>query len=103
MILRATHTHLYPGHRGTVAGLAHGADWRAGGNAVVEFSDGSVTTARITQAEGGWLLRTNAYRTAAGTEIAERYWQVELKAQDDRVEFRILRRIAAGDIDERGS
>lgn len=102
MILRATHTHLYPGHRGTVAGLAQRADWRVGGSAVVEFSDGSATTARITPSNGDWLLRTDPYRTAAGTEIAERRWRVELKQHEDHVEFRILRRNAAGDSNDRG-
>ena len=101
MILRATHTHLYPGHRGTIAGLTQGSDWRAGGKAMVEFSDGSVTTARLTQTEGYWLLFTDAYRTAAGTGIAEKRWRIEIKEHDGRLDFRILRRDAGGDIDGR--
>lgn len=103
MILQATHTHLYPGHAGTVTGLAQGADWRAGGDAVVEFSDGSATTARIACSGDRWLLHTDAYRTAAGTAIADKHWRIEIGEHRDRIEFRILRRQAAGDIDARRS
>ena len=94
MILEATHTHLYPGHRGKVAGPAQVSDLQAGGDCLVEFSDGSVTPAGISESEAGWQLRTDAYRTAAGTDIAEKCWLVYLGEVGDHVEFRILKNVA---------
>jgi len=94
MILEATHTHLYPGHRGKVSGPTQVPDLQAGGDCLVEFSDGSVTPARISESEDGWQLRTDAYRTAAGTDIAEKCWRVVLGEVGDHVEFRILKKVA---------
>lgn len=90
MILEATHTHLYPGHRGKVSGLAKIADLRTRHDCLVEFSDGSATDARISRSGDGWQLYTNAYRTAAGTDIAEKRWLVHLNEDGDRVGFHIL-------------
>ena len=92
MILEVTHTHLYPGHRGRISGLAQLADIKAGTDCLVEFSDGSVTPARISRSEIGWQLYTDAYRTAAGTDIAEKLWLVCLEEDDGHVEFRILKK-----------
>ncbi len=92
MILEATHTHLYPGHRGKISGLAQIAEMQAGGDCLVEFSDGSATAARISKSEGGWQLHTEAYRTSAGTDIAARCWIVSLEEGRSHVEFRILRK-----------
>lgn len=92
MILRATHTHLYPGHRGTISGLEQLAGLRPNGECVVEFSDGSAASARISRSADGWRLRTGAYRTAAGTDIAEKRWLVDLQQDGDRVTFRILKK-----------
>ncbi len=92
MILEATHTHLYPGHRGKISGLEQIADMQAGGDCLVEFSDGSATPARISRSEDGWLLCTDAYRTAAGTNIAQKCWLVCLREDGGLVEFRILRK-----------
>jgi hypothetical protein len=75
MILEATHTHLYPGHRGEVSGLGQIADLQTRRDCLVEFSDGSATAARISESGDGWQLRTNAYRT---------------EKDGDRVLFRIL-------------
>ncbi|MGD2172543.1 MAG: hypothetical protein PVI79_08995 [Gammaproteobacteria bacterium] len=91
MILRATHTHLYPGHRGTISGLAQLADLAAGGDCLVEFSDGSVAAAKISKSANDWRLDTRAYRTAAGTDIAEKHWSVRLQDAGGEIEFRILK------------
>ena len=93
MILEATHTHLYPGHVGKISGLEQIAEMQAGGNCLVEFSDGSVAPARITKSENGWQLDTNAYRTAAGTDIPEKRWLVSLKEDGSHLEFRILKNV----------
>ena len=90
MILEASHTHLYPGHRGKVSGLAQIADLQVGGDCLVEFSDGSATTARISKTGSDWLLDTDAYRTAAGTDIAQKRWSVCLEQEGSQVKFRIL-------------
>ncbi|MCG6889351.1 MAG: hypothetical protein LJE92_07170 [Gammaproteobacteria bacterium] len=93
MILEATHTHLYPGHSGRVSGLARIADMQPGHDCLVAFSDGSVAAARIARYEDSWQLHTNTYRTAAGTDIAEKLWLVRLEEDNDRVAFRILNKV----------
>lgn len=90
MILEATHTHLYPGHRGKISGLAQIADMQTGCDCLVAFSDGSAASARMSKSEGGWQLYTNAYRTAAGADIAEKLWVVRLQEDGVCVAFRIL-------------
>ncbi len=90
MILEATHTHLYPGHRGKISGAARIADIPAGGDCLVEFTDGSAAAARISRSGDGWQLDTEAYRTAAGTDIVEKAWRIRFEENDDRVTFRIL-------------
>jgi len=90
MILEATHTHLYPGHRGKISGLAQLADIQTDRDCLIEFSDGSVASARITTSENGWQLRTKPYRTAAGTEIAEKRWYVHLEKDGGQMKFHIL-------------
>ncbi len=92
MILQATHTHLYSGHRGKISGVARIADIETGRDCVVEFSDGSAATAEITQAARDWRLRVDAYRTAAGTEIPARHWVLRLDADGNALNFRILGR-----------
>jgi len=92
MILEATHTHLYPGHRGKISGLAQLAAIQPGLDCLIEFSDGSMTSARIAKSENAWQLHTNAYRTAAGTEIAEKIWFIRLENDEDQVKFHILNR-----------
>ena len=92
MILEATHTHLYPGLEGKIPGLAQIAEMQSGGDCLVEFSDGSVTPARITKSENGWQLDTDAYRTTAGTNIPEKRWLVSLRENGNHVSFRIVRR-----------
>ena len=94
MILQATHTHLYPGHRGEIAGLARIDDLRAGGDCLIEFADGSATAARFSKSGNDWLLDTDAYRTAAGTDIPAKRWQVGLRESGRQVEFRIVKKLA---------
>ncbi len=90
MILQATHTHLYPGHRGTISGLDHLADLRTGNDCTVEFSDGSAVPGTLRKSDDGWQLHTSAYRTAAGTEIVKTAWRIRLEEDDNCVSFRIL-------------
>ncbi len=93
MILEATHTHLYPGHRGKISGLAQIADLQTGGDCLVEFSDGTAAPGRISKAGDDWRLDLAAYRTAAGTEIAVKCWRICLQEDRGRVDFRILEKI----------
>ncbi len=90
MILEATHTHLYPGHRGRISGLDRITDIRTGLDCLVSFSDGSAAAARISKSEDNWRLQTVPYRTAAGTDIPEKAWVVCLEEDSNHVEFRIL-------------
>jgi hypothetical protein len=92
MIFEATHTHLYPGHRGKVSGLERIADLQSGRDCLVEFADGTAAAAAISKAGNEWRLVTDAYRTAAGTDIAEKQWIVRLLEARDRIEFRVLER-----------
>ena len=94
MILLATHTHLYPGHRGGISGPAKISDIPADGDCVVEFSDGSASSARLSKINGDWQLCAQAYRSAAGTNIAKKCWQIDLEENDGGVEFRILKKTA---------
>lgn len=90
MILEATHTHLYPGQRGEISGVARIADLPAGGDCLVEFTDGSAAAAKISRSGDGWRLATEAYRTAAGTDIVEKSWRIGFEENDDRMTFRVL-------------
>lgn len=92
MILEATHTHLYPGHRGKISGLARIADLQSGGVCLVEFSDGSAAVARLSKSADDWRLVTDAYQTAAGTDIAQKRWILRLQQTGERIEFRIIER-----------
>lgn len=91
MILLATHTHLYPGHRGRISGLAQIADLGKGRDCLVEFSDGAVAAARISRALNDWLLDTKAYRTAAGTDIGQKRWLVRLQEGGGEPAFLIVK------------
>lgn len=95
MILEATHSHLYPGHRGRISGPARIAEIAPDCDCLVAFVDGSAATARLTQSAEDWQLQTRAYRTAAGTDIAEKRWLVRLEEEGDRVVFGILDKVRA--------
>lgn len=96
MILEATHTHLYPGHRGRISDVARIGDIEANRDCVVEFADGSAAAATISQSAKDWRLRVGAYRTAAGTEIPAKNWLMRVDEDGDRLKFRILAK-AQGD------
>lgn len=96
MILQATHSHLYPGHRGTVSELDRVADLKSEVDCLIEFSDGSATLARVARTGNDWRLDTGAYRTSAGTRIAEKQWLVRLEDSDGQVNFRILGKAHGG-------
>ena len=92
MILQASHTHLYPGLRGKVSGLAQIDDLEAG-DCLVEFADGSATSARISKSANEWQLCTDAYRTLAGSEISAKHWLISLAQVEDEVGFRIVKKL----------
>lgn len=93
MILEATHTHLYPGHRGKISGASRIADIPAGGDCLIEFTDGSAAAARILRCGDGWQLDTEAYRSAAGTDIVEKVWRIQFEEIDDGLTFRIFDKV----------
>lgn len=95
MILHATHTHLYPGHRGTISALDVLSDLPSKRKCLVEFDDGSAANATITGNDGDWRLHTSSYRTAAGTDIPEKDWLVRIEQDAGKFRFRILRKLPA--------
>jgi hypothetical protein len=95
MILAASHTHLYPGHRGKVSGVARVADIGKRRDCVVEFVDGSAAVASIVESGGERQLRVDAYRTAAGTAIAAKHWLLRVEEDTDGLNFRILAKATA--------
>ena len=97
VVLRATHTHLYPGARGTV-GPGEPLRWSARARdvaCVVELADGSTAAARLERfAEEGAYLCVEAYRTAAGTVIPRKRWLLELAWWESAVAgYRVRRRL----------
>ena len=90
MILHASHTHLYPGHRGTLSEPISAPGRQGNHEAIVEFSDGSSSVARISPSENGWLLSTQTYCTAVGTRIPEKHWFIELDENQDPIAFRVV-------------
>lgn len=95
MILEASHTHLYPGHRGKISGVVRIADIGTRHDCVVEFVDGSAAVASIVESGGERRLRVDAYRTAAGTRIAAKHWLVRVEEDTDGLNFRILAKATA--------
>lgn len=95
LILQATHTHLYPGHRGKVSGATRIDDIESGGDCVVEFDDGSAAAGKMSKTTRDWRLQVNAYRTAAGTAIGGKCWAMRLDEVGDEVKFRVLAKAPA--------
>jgi len=95
LILQATHTHLYPGHRGKISGAARIADIGTGGDCLVEFADGSAAAGKMSKTTRDWRLQVGAYRTAAGTAIGGKYWAMRLDEVGDEVKFRVLAKTPA--------
>lgn len=89
MIFEATHTHIYPGHRGALSSVSPAN----GDDCLVAFTDGTSTTGRITRREGRWQLDTAPYRTAAGTAIPAKSWSIEIAGVDGVATFRICGKI----------
>ncbi len=93
MLLTATHTHLYPGLRGTISGSTDAGDLQTDRDCLVEFADGTAAMARISNLGEGWQLNVDAYRTAAGTEIRQKSWRLEIERIDETIRFRIVEKI----------
>lgn len=74
MYIRFHDTHAYPGCAATIID-AHAADGLT--IATVEFSDGVHSTARVVTEEDGRLHVSIApYRTARGTAVAAKDWEL---------------------------
>lgn len=88
VVLRASHTHLYRGAR------LHGSaiTLRPGRQIEIEFSDLGHALARVEAAAGARAtLAVSAHRTARGTSVAARRWQLERQPGDDG--WRVLSRL----------
>ena len=92
MILHATHTHIYPGHHGTISGITQIAELDTPTDCLIEFADGSAADAKIVATAKDWRLRVGAYRTAAGTDIPAKQWLLRLDENEGQLIFRILAR-----------
>lgn len=92
MILEATHTHLYPGHRGRLTGTRGGALPTEGGECLIVFTDGASTPGRLVPGPGDWRLDADSYRTAAGTAVPAKSWRLSLSEGPGVVAFRIIDR-----------
>ncbi|MFO1294473.1 MAG: hypothetical protein U1F07_15610 [Rubrivivax sp.] len=89
VVLRASHTHLYPGARLHGSGIT----LRRGRQIEIEFSDLGHARARVEAAAGARAtLAVSAHRTARGTSVAAKRWQLERQPGDDG--WRVLRRSA---------
>ena len=107
VVLRAAHTHLYPGARGSL-GPGDALRWSAGARdipCVVEFSDGSAARATLESFAGdGARLRVGGYATLAGTAIPAKRWLLELGWRESAGEgFSVKRRLPLDGDDRQGS
>ena len=82
--LEAAHSHLYPGARGRV----RAGDPAAAGPVTVTFADAS----RALGALAGGRLALASYRTAAGTAVAPRGWQLRFAEDPEGATFRVTAR-----------
>lgn len=95
IVLEASHTHLYPGHEGKVAGVGTVPAMPAGATCRIDFADGSVALGSLTHERGDdWTLEVSPYTTAAGTPMPAKRWRLGLRQEEDRVAFRIRRKLA---------
>jgi hypothetical protein len=75
-------THAYPGCPATLVGAGKANDRK--GNAVAEFSDGSIAPARYERLNTyEMIVRVNAYTTARGTRIPTKAWRLKHAGADD--------------------
>lgn len=88
-VLRASHTHLYPGALlGAADALPH-----AGQRLLIEFADLGSAATRVEAADGAQLtLAVNSHRTARGTAVSAKRWLVDAETQDC---WRVRRRLPA--------
>ena len=98
LVLRATHTHLYPGAGGSIAPEPP-LRWSATAldlPCVVEFSDGRAAPATLEGFDAdGARLSVAAYRTLAGTEVAAGRWLLEIGWRENTAHrFRVRSRLA---------
>jgi len=90
-LLRAGHTHLYPG-----ATLRAATALRAGDEVLIEFSDLGAAAGRVEAVDtGGATLAVQAHRTARGADVAARRWRIEpgAGAAEGTPTWRVRRRI----------
>ena len=84
IVLRATHSHLYPGARGRLDGpMPPGS-----APCLVEFADGSAAHGTLMPEADGTVLATDPYTTACGTRIPAKRWLIEPTGEG----FRVVRR-----------
>lgn len=92
VVLRAAHTHLYPGAR-----LAASGPLERGARVTIEFADLRFAAARVEHcAEGKATLAVQAHRTARGTLVAARRWWLAAPAVKDEARgesWRVARRL----------
>ncbi|GHC98693.1 hypothetical protein [Zhihengliuella salsuginis] len=113
LVLHASHTHLFRGARLRVPGAEpagpdgpgertrrrligadHALPSATTTDVRVVFSDFSDAEAALTASEAApaWTLSVEAYRTAAGTEIPARVWEIEPLPGDGAPEFKVAAR-----------
>ncbi len=86
-VLRAGHTHLYPGARLRAEGLS----LRRGQGLSIEFADLGAAAARVESVDHGRAtLAVSAHRTARGTQIVAKRWLIEAVAAG---EWRVRKRL----------
>lgn len=86
-------THLYPGASAVLRGDHPAAGER---DCIVTFSDMVWTTGRIAFVSGeAARLEVQAYRTAAGTDVASKAWDVAVARTSDGIALRVRRRLGA--------
>lgn len=95
IVFEASHTHLYPGHEGKVAGTESVSSIPADTTCRVDFADGSVTFGSLTRAGGNWTLDTGPYTTAAGTDMPAKRWRVDIRQESHGLTFRVRRKLPA--------
>ena len=98
LLLEATHTHFYPGHKGVISGSAPRPSGAGPIQTRVKFSDGVTIEAILTSTDrdGIWLLEVSPYTTAAKSRIPGKTWEVQTwSAGQAQTAFRIIRKVSA--------